>query len=186
MSRRSTHLTAKNTTARIAKRRVTYFSSSRALGRDFGARKESFVADGEGAGGVAMMKRMNGWNRLFIVAAVCWVLVAPVLAMKAANDPVDRVVDMCGTSAYRNYGASASIIRLDMDQYHAEVKKCLDAWTRDVISPQKLFSALIGTGDRALIQMAWGLILIPLCLLWVVGWVLGKTVKWIAAGFRQT
>jgi hypothetical protein len=132
------------------------------------------------------MKRMNGWNRLFIVTAVCWALVAAFLAMKAANDPVDRAMDTCGTAAYRNYGASNSLIRLDMDQYHVEVQKCVDAFMRDFISFQKFFSALVGTGDRALFQMAWGLILIPLCLLWVVGWALGKTVKWIAAGFRQT
>jgi hypothetical protein len=44
-------LTGKITTERIAKWRVTYFSSSRASGRDFGARKENFVPDAEDAAG---------------------------------------------------------------------------------------------------------------------------------------
>ena len=49
----------------------------------------------------------------------------------------------------------------------------------------QLFSAMIGVGDRKLALVAWGTFLIPLCLLWVLGWGFGRIVRWVAAGFRQ-
>ena len=36
---------------------------------------------------------MTGWNRLFVVIAVCWALVAPFLLMAEANGPLDRGAD---------------------------------------------------------------------------------------------
>ena len=128
---------------------------------------------------------MNGWNRLLVVIAVCWAIVAPFLLMEDTNKPIQQTFDSCGSAAYRRYGASDSTIRLDMAKYDAEVAKCLADFSRDFVSLQKLLSALIGAGDRTLGLVLWGFILIPPCLLWVVGWVFGKTVQWVVAGFRH-
>jgi hypothetical protein len=104
--------------------------------------------------------------------------------MGEANEPVHQRESQCADSAYRRYGASDSTMRLDMDRYNAEHALCLDAFVRDYVSLPRLLSALIGMGDRTVGLVAWGFILIPLALLWVVGWIAGKTVQWIAAGFR--
>ena len=135
--------------------------------------------------GVLAMKHLNGWNRLFVVVAVCWAVVAPFVIAETSNAPTQRIHGMCADSAYRNYGASDSPIRLDFDKYHAETAKCLQAFERDFVSLQKLFHAMTGTGDRLLGLVTWGFIVIPLCLLWVLGWAFGRTAKWVAAGFRN-
>lgn len=51
---------------------------------------------------------MNGWNRLFVVILVCWVLVAPFLLMAEANRPVEQSQYLCSDTAYRFYGSSDS------------------------------------------------------------------------------
>ena len=45
--------------------------------------------------------------------------------------------------------------------------------------------AMIGAGDRKLGLVAWGFILIPLALLWIVVWGVARIVRWVAAGFRR-
>ena len=75
-------------------------------------------------------------------------------------------------------------VRLDMDMYTAERDKCLDVLVRDYVGLPQLFRALIGIGDWKVAAVAWGVLLIPLCLLWVVGWGLGRIVLWVVAGFR--
>jgi hypothetical protein len=126
---------------------------------------------------------MSGWNRLFVVIAVCWAIVAPFLLMAEVNRPVEQTFDSCGSTAYRSYGASDSTVRLDWDKYQGEVAKCLAALSRDFVSLPKLLSTLIGMGDRTLGLVAWGFILIPPCLLWVVGWVFGKIGRWVRRRF---
>ena len=49
---------------------------------------------------------MNGWNRLFVVIAVCWVLAAPFLVMADTNSPIERLLQFCGETAYQLYGSS--------------------------------------------------------------------------------
>jgi hypothetical protein len=44
---------------------------------------------------------------------------------------------------------------------------------------------MIGTGDWKLGAVAWGFIIIPLALLWIVAWGVGRVVRWVAAGFRR-
>jgi hypothetical protein len=129
---------------------------------------------------------MNGWNRLFVVIAVCWAIAAPFWLMAETNSPVHQAFFQCGSTAYENYGTAIdSRIRLDMEKYRHEVRLCSDAFARDFVSLQRLSSAMIGIGDLTLGLVAWGFILIPLCLLWVVSWGLGKTVRWVVAGFRR-
>jgi hypothetical protein len=73
---------------------------------------------------------MNGWNRLFVVVAVVWALVAPFLVWAVANQPVKQVQRMCTDAAYNTYGTSSSP-HLDMERYSAEVDKCMSAYVRD-------------------------------------------------------
>jgi hypothetical protein len=128
---------------------------------------------------------VSGWNRLFVIVAVCWAIVAPFLVLEGFNRPVEQTFRDCRFSAYQRYGASDSIVRLDWDKYEAESTKCLDALTQNLLGLPQIFSALIGTGDRTLALVVWGIILIPPALLWVIGWSLGRLVRWVAAGFRQ-
>jgi hypothetical protein len=127
---------------------------------------------------------MNGWNRLFAVVAVCWAIVAPFLLMADTNKPTKQVFDSCSSVAYHRYGSSDSV-RLDWNKYQSEQVACLDAYVRAVLVLPKVLSAMVGAGDLTLGLIAWAFILIPLGLLWVVGWALGRIVLWVAAAFRR-
>jgi hypothetical protein len=113
---------------------------------------------------------MSGWNRLFVVVAVCWVSVAPFGLMHEVNRSVFEASGDCGRTAYRNYGASDSRVRLDLDRHDAEVKLCSARFARDFVSPPMLAGAMVGLGDGTLGLIGWGVILIPLALLWVGCW----------------
>jgi hypothetical protein len=128
---------------------------------------------------------MSGWNRLFVVVAVCWALVAPFGLLHELNLSVFKALDDCGRTAYLNYGATDSRVRLDLDQHDAEVKQCSARFSSDFLTPPKLADAMVGLGDGTLGLIGWGLILIPLALLWLGGWAVGKTFRWVAAGFRR-
>jgi hypothetical protein len=39
------------------------------------------------------MKRLNGWNRLFVIVAVCWAVVVPFLALESVNKPAEQTFD---------------------------------------------------------------------------------------------
>jgi hypothetical protein len=90
----------------------------------------------------------------------------------------------CGDLAYQLYGSSSSR-KLDMVRYRAEEAKCSEAFAHDVVSVPGTFGAMLGAGDWKLGGMAWGFILIPPALLWIVGWGTGSIVRWVAAGFRR-
>jgi hypothetical protein len=127
---------------------------------------------------------MNGWNRLFVVVAVVWALVAPFLLVAESNKPAVSMFSMCSDVAYQLYGSSSSS-KLDMDKYRAEEAKCSEALVSGLIGVPGTFSAMIGAGDWKLGGVAWGFILIPLALLWIVAWGVGRVVHWVAAGFRR-
>jgi hypothetical protein len=127
---------------------------------------------------------MNGWNRLFVVVAVVWALVAPFLLVAENNKPAERMFSMCSDLAYQLYGSSSSS-KLDMDRYRAEEAKCLQALVPGLIGVPGTLGAMIGAGDWRTGAVAWGFILIPLALLWIVVWGVGRVVRWVAAGFRR-
>jgi hypothetical protein len=127
---------------------------------------------------------MNGWNRLFVVVAVAWTLVAPFLFVSESNKPADMLYSSCSHNAYELYGTGSSK-QLDWDRYKAEGTKCLETFGRNAINLPGTLDAMTGLGDWKLGGAAWGFILIPLALLWLVGWGLGSLVQWIAAGFRR-
>lgn len=127
---------------------------------------------------------MNGWNRIFVVIAVVWALVAPFLLVAENNKPAERMFSSCGDLAYQLYGSSSSR-QLDMDRYRAEVAKCSATFVSNIVSVPGTFGAMIGMGDWKLSGVAWGLILIPLALLWIVEWGVRRVARWIVAGFRR-
>ena len=91
---------------------------------------------------------MNGWNRLFVVIAVCWVLAAPFLVMADTNSPIERLLQFCGETAYQLYGSSGAALHGTRNHY-----------TRDVVSLPNWCQA--GGGDWKLGIVAWGFILFP-------------------------
>lgn len=127
---------------------------------------------------------MNGWNRVFVVVAVVWTLVAPFLLVTESNKPAEGIETACSHAAYELYGSSSSR-KLDMDRYRAEEAKCLETFAHNIITLPGTLGAMFGAGDWKLGAVAWGFILIPLALLWIVGWGLGRIVLWIVAGFRR-
>ena len=127
---------------------------------------------------------MNGWNRLFVVVAVAWALVAPFLLVAENNKPAKELFSLCSDVAYQRYGSSSSV-KLDMDKYRAEAAKCSETLVSGLIGVPGTFGAMIGAGDWKLGGVAWGFILIPLALLWIVAWSIGRVVHWVAAGFRR-
>jgi hypothetical protein len=128
---------------------------------------------------------MNGWNRIFVVLAVVWAIVAPFWVQVESNRPVDASFSRCSDVAYQRYGSSGSK-QLDMDKYKAERDKCSEAFVRDFVSLPATYAAMVGFGDWKVGGVAWGVIVIPLALLWIVAWGLGRLVLWVVAGFRRT
>ena len=126
---------------------------------------------------------MNSWNRLFVVVAVCWAITAPFLIVEQANQAPLSLYGMCSTSAYNRFGSSSST-QLDMDRYRSEMDRCSDH-LKQLVGVQTIVGAMFGMGERLHGLVAWALILAPLALLWVIGWVIGRTVMWVAAGFRR-
>ena len=119
-----------------------------------------------------------------MVVAVVWILVAPFLLVIENNTFPQTIFSMCSDAAYQLYGSSSSM-KLDMDRYRAEEAKCSEILARDMVSVPGTFGAMFGAGDWKLGGVAWGFILIPLAVLWIIAWGLGRIVRWIAAGFRR-
>ena len=51
---------------------------------------------------------MNGWNRVFVVVAVVWALVAPFLLVTENNKPAEMMRSMCDDVAYQLYDSKRS------------------------------------------------------------------------------
>ena len=66
---------------------------------------------------------MNPWNRLFVVIAICWAIVSPLLAATEANRGAAQALHDCSDSAYQQYGSSDSP-RFDVYRYIAEMDAC--------------------------------------------------------------
>jgi hypothetical protein len=104
----------------------------------------------------------------------------PILLMLDANRAVEETQTLCAHTAYELYGSSSSP-RLDLAKYDSETRKCLDAFVQNFVTPTRMLSVMFGLREREIGLFAWGVILVPLALLWVIGWVVG----WVAAGFRN-
>ena len=85
---------------------------------------------------------------------------------------------------YQQYGSSDSA-RFDMYRYIAEKDACNHAYARDGVRLPRVLSAMFGSGDRILGVAGWGFLLIPLVLLWILSWGIGRFVIWIVAGFHR-
>ena len=125
---------------------------------------------------VAGFHHMNRWNRLFVVFAICWIVVAPFLLMAEANKPVEQMFSLCSDAVYQLYGSSNSPSP-DMEIYRAEVANCVRAYGRDYTSLPKLLWRLDVVG--------WGFIVIPLALLWIISWGVGRVINRLVARFRR-
>jgi hypothetical protein len=118
---------------------------------------------------------LNGWNRLFLVVAVCWLEIVPYLIMHSANGPVTSEFEVCSDRAYRIYGTAASP-QLDMNRYHLEMDKCRRELER-LIGIDTVIASWIGKGPPNLWLSSAFLFAIPLSILWVVGWIVGRTFR---------
>ena len=127
---------------------------------------------------------MSGWNRLFVVIAVCWAIVSPILVTREANRVSELTFHNCADSAYREYGSSDSPL-FNMNRYIAETNACSQVYTRDGVRLPRVVRAMGSTDDRILGLAGWGFMLIPLALLWIISWGIGHIVIWIAARFRR-
>src|SRR5580692_1480770 len=107
---------------------------------------------------------MNPWSRLFVVIAICWAIVSPLLIAIEANRGPAQALHDCSDSAYQQYGSSGSP-RFDMYRYIAEMDACNHAYTRDGVRLPRALRAMFGSGDRILGVAGWGFLLIPLVLL---------------------
>jgi hypothetical protein len=87
---------------------------------------------------------MNGWNRLFVVIAVCWAVTTPFWLVVENNDPVKSVYSMCTDTAYQIYGTSSA--PQTMEKYRAETKVCFDRMAQVLIGMQTVFGAMFGIG----------------------------------------
>ncbi len=93
---------------------------------------------------------------------------------------------MCLSSAYRNYDVGG--FTPNAAKYDATKSECLRSFERQFIPPQRLLAMLLGNdpgpGGYGF-ELLWGVILISLALLWFVGGITIRTVRWIAAGFQR-
>ncbi len=127
---------------------------------------------------------MNLWLRLSVVIAVCWAIVSPLLIAAEANRRPELALHDCTDFAYQRYGASDSP-QFDLKRYIAEADGCNRAYARDGVPLSRVLSAMSGSGDRILGLAGWGFLLVPLGLLWIISWGVGRLANWIAPGFRR-
>ncbi len=144
---------------------------------------ESEVSRAATAG--TIQRRKSGWNRLFLVISVLWAIGAPIWVMVDTNDSTGKVYQMCLNSAYKNYDVGG--YTPNTTKYDATKSECLHSFERQFIPPQRLLAMLLGNdpgpGGYGF-ALLWGVILVPIALLWLIGGGTVRTVRWIAAGFR--
>jgi hypothetical protein len=67
------------------------------------------------------------------------------------------------------------------DVWHIEINPESDRLLVDV---PMVLGAMIGIGDHTLALLMWGFLVVPPAFLWLVSWIVGRTVIWVAKGFR--
>jgi len=90
---------------------------------------------------------------------------------------------MCSDTAYQRFGSSSSA-QLDMDRYRREMDRCSEH-LKQLVGVNTVVGAMFGMGELATGAIMWGFILVPLALLWLICWGIGRTVIWVAAGFSR-
>jgi hypothetical protein len=98
---------------------------------------------------------MSRWSRIFAVVAVVWAIVAPILLTANANAPVEALISRCN-----------DVVRLN----------CSGLFVHDFVSVLTVFGSMIGLWEWKRGAITWLFVLIPLLLLWLVGWSLSRIV----------
>ena len=136
------------------------------------------------------MKRLNGWQRIGIIASVIWMLVGAVLTIKANSDEYDRQtgygLDRCWKTA--DYAREQRFRTLD--EKHLPLGAELDAARKAV---QDLMDKEYGgCADKVWVNYprpgltnAIAIPLITLGVAWLLVYFLVYLVRWVRAGFRQ-
>jgi hypothetical protein len=104
---------------------------------------------------------MSRSNRIFVVVVVAWAIVVPFLLAANANAPVEAMISRCTDVAQLNCSASL--------------------FAHDFVSVPTIFGSMIGLWEWKRGAITWLFVLIPLPLLWLVGWSLSLIVFGIVA-----
>jgi hypothetical protein len=131
------------------------------------------------------VSKKSGWNRLFVVISVLWAIGAPIYTMVEANNSTSEIYRMCYSSAYTRYGPGG-YAGADEAKFQTAKAQCGYNFDRAFMAPQKLIDILLGgqgPGPNST-AILWGIILVPLALLWLIGGITIRTVRWVAAGFK--
>jgi len=132
-----------------------------------------------------IQSKKSGWNRLFVVISVLWAIGAPIYAMVDINRSAGNLFGMCYSSAYKTYGAGG-YLGADETKLQTAEAHCRRDLDRVAMPPQKLLDVLLGKGPEQYgFAILWGVILVPIALLWLIGGATIGTVRWVAAGFQR-
>jgi hypothetical protein len=130
-------------------------------------------------------KHMNRCSRLSVMIVVAfWAVVSPLVVSTEANRGPELSFQYCTDSAYQQYGSSDSP-RFDINKYLAEIDTCSRTYAREGVRFPRVLPAMVGADDRVLGLAGWGFMLVPPALLWIVSWVIGRIVIWVAAAFSR-
>ena len=112
---------------------------------------------------------MSGWQRIGVVISVLWLVGLPVYLQFDANRRIYNHVLDC-TTARGLVAASAGATLAQIRQL------CLG-----VYGPSVSYGDLARTFRDDVVML--GLLLVPIVLFWIVGWIVLGTVRWVRRGF---
>ena len=120
---------------------------------------------------------MSGWQRIGVVLSILWAIGAPIaLAISQnidASDSFDRCLDLAGRIS-RNFD--------DIEQrakvYDREANACTRVEMASSTSITAVFQSVFT--DKETIEY---LIIAPILTMWLLGWVIITTVRWLRRGF---
>jgi hypothetical protein len=119
-----------------------------------------------------------------MIVVAFWAVVSPLVVSTEANRGPELSFQYCTDSAYQQYGSSDSP-RFDINKYLAEIDTCSRTYAREGVRFPRVLRAMVGADDRVLGLAGWGFMLVPPALLWIVSWVIGRIVIWVAAAFSR-
>ena len=121
---------------------------------------------------------MSGWQRIGVVISVLWLVGPPLYVMIGDHYRVRGYVVNCSIGREQVIEAHERRI-LDITERRQIEDRCLEE--ASPLSWGKLATLLLW--DKQLRLIAWFLLLGPIILLWLVGWIVLSTVRWIQRGF---